>query len=82
MISISDSGIGMSPEVLEKIFDPFFSTKRTVGVGLSLALTRRIVMEHGGEIEVQSEPGRGSTFRVLLPASRPKEEPSKKRQLV
>jgi len=82
VISVSDSGVGISPEALDKVFDPFFSTKSTVGVGLSLALTRRIVVECGGEIEVQSEPGKGSTFRVFLPVSQPKEEPSKECQLV
>ena len=70
VIAINDTGKGISGDVLPKIFDPFFSTKRTVGVGLSLALTRGIVEDNGGTIEVESTPGLGATFRVFLPAGR------------
>ena len=68
-ISIADTGRGMAPEVMSGIFDPFFSTKGTVGVGLSLALTRRVVEDHGGHIEVESVPGEGTTVCVLLPTT-------------
>lgn len=68
-ISIADSGIGMSPEVRERIFDPYYSTKQE-GSGLGLAITLSIVNKHGGHIVVASEPGRGTTFTVFLPVSR------------
>ncbi|MDB4967226.1 MAG: integral rane sensor signal transduction histidine kinase [Myxococcales bacterium] len=67
---ISDTGEGITPEDLPKIFDPFFSTKEG-GTGLGLALTQQIIVEHGGKIEVSSEPGRGTTFIVSLVAAQP-----------
>jgi signal transduction histidine kinase len=67
-LKICDSGQGIAPEHLAKIFDPFFSTKEH-GTGLGLALTQQIVVEHGGTIEVQSQPGQGTTFTVRLPAA-------------
>jgi signal transduction histidine kinase len=63
---ITDTGEGIAPEHLGKVFDPFFSTKDG-GTGLGLALTHQIVTEHGGAITVESEPGRGTTFTVRLP---------------
>jgi PAS domain S-box-containing protein len=68
-VSISDSGIGISPEVLPRIFDPFYTTK-TKGHGLGLATCYSIINRHGGYIDVESKPGKGSTFHVYLPASR------------
>ena len=65
---IADTGEGIAPDHLPKIFDPFFSTKEG-GTGLGLALTQQIVVEHGGKIEVRSEPGRGTTFIVRLVAA-------------
>lgn len=61
----TDSGPGIEPHVLEQVFEPYYSTKET-GIGLGLPLTRKIIEEHGGEISVQSEPGRGTTFTVRL----------------
>ncbi len=67
-LTIADSGEGIAPEHLPKIFDPFFSTKEG-GTGLGLALTQQIIVEHGGRIDVQSQPGRGTTFTVRLVAA-------------
>jgi signal transduction histidine kinase len=66
-VSISDTGVGISEESQGKIFEPYFSTKQT-GFGLGLAVTKTIVEEHKGTIEVESEVNRGTTFKVRLPA--------------
>ncbi len=66
LVSVRDSGSGISDENLEKIFNPFF-TNKTRGTGLGLALSRKVVKEHGGDIVVQSTPGEGSTFTIRLP---------------
>ncbi len=62
-----DRGSGIAPEHMESIFNPFFTTKPS-GTGLGLAIVSRIVDEHGGRMAVESTPGEGSVFRVLLPA--------------
>jgi signal transduction histidine kinase len=68
LIEVADSGIGMTPEVLERIFDPFFTTKPSgKGVGLGLPSLKALVQSSGGRLEVRSEPGRGSRFRIFLP---------------
>jgi two-component system NtrC family sensor kinase len=69
-IRVSDTGCGIASENLQKIFDPFFSTKGPKGTGLGLAVAWGIVEKHGGRIEVESEVGKGTTFRVLLPTGR------------
>ncbi len=67
-ISVRDTGIGMTEEVRKKIFDAFFTTKEQVkGVGLGLSVCYGIVRDHGGEIVVDSQPGQGSTFSIVLP---------------
>ena len=68
VINIADDGPGIAPEDLHKIFDPFFTTKRPGGgTGLGLTISLVVVREHGGTIEVHSQPGAGATFRILLP---------------
>ena len=64
---MSDTGCGISADNLQKIFDPFFSTKGAKGTGLGLAVAWGIIEKHNGRIEVESEVGKGTTFRVLLP---------------
>jgi signal transduction histidine kinase len=67
-VSVADTGCGIEPALRERIFDAFFTTKAAgEGTGLGLDIVRKIVQKHGGTIEVESEPGRGSTFTVVLP---------------
>jgi PAS domain S-box-containing protein len=67
-ISVRDTGSGMSPEVMERIFDPYFTTKeKGVGTGLGLAVVHGIVKKYGGAIQVESKPGQGTVFHVFLP---------------
>jgi signal transduction histidine kinase len=71
VIELRDDGPGIAPEVRERVFEPFFTTKRTErGSGLGLSICRRIVAQHGGSIELDSEPGRGTLARVRLPVRR------------
>jgi signal transduction histidine kinase len=69
VVEVQDSGVGIPPERMERIFEPFYTTKaQTEGTGLGLALCRMLLSEMGGRIEVESQPARGATFRVLLAA--------------
>jgi two-component system, NtrC family, sensor histidine kinase HydH len=67
-LTIQDTGAGIPPESMGRLFEPFFTTKSD-GTGLGLPITRRIILEHGGEISVESAPVNGTTFRITLPAS-------------
>jgi len=69
VVRISDTGSGIPPENLDKIFDPFFTTKGHKGTGLGLSVSYGIIENHGGDIEVQSAPGEGTTFTITLPLS-------------
>lgn len=66
VIEVIDTGRGIAPDVQQKIFDAYYSTRKG-GTGLGLAMTRRIIEEHGGRIVVKSEPGKGSDFSLHLP---------------
>ncbi|NIM52665.1 MAG: PAS domain S-box protein [Gemmatimonadales bacterium] len=70
-IEVSDNGEGMTEEVQAKVFTPFFSTKKKAGTGMGLAVVARIVNSHGGTTTMESEPGKGATFGVLLPIKGP-----------
>ena len=65
-ITIADSGPGIAPEHLDRIFEPYFTTKEN-GTGLGLALTRRIILEHNGSIRAENSPGGGARFIIDLP---------------
>jgi signal transduction histidine kinase/ActR/RegA family two-component response regulator len=67
VISVGDTGSGMTPEVKQRLFDPFFTTKGKAGTGMGLAVSFGIIRRHDGSIEVDSEPGRGTTFKISLP---------------
>jgi signal transduction histidine kinase len=67
-VEVEDTGHGISPAHLSRIFDPFFTTKPVgKGTGLGLSVSYSIIEKHGGKIDVSSEPGKGTTFRVWLP---------------
>ncbi|MEW5804470.1 MAG: ATP-binding protein [bacterium] len=74
-VSIADNGCGIAPEHLQKIFDPFFTTKPTgEGTGLGLSICRSIIAAHKGKMGCESQAGSGSTFKILLPIERQKED--------
>ena len=71
ILSVADTGFGIEEENHGKIFLPFFTAKKTKGLGLGLPICERIIKNHGGRIEFSSVPGQGTTFRIYLPLSRP-----------
>ncbi len=73
-VEVADNGKGIAPEALPKIFDPFYTTKEVgKGTGLGLSIAYKIVSEHGGRIDVKSQPGKGTVFTVVLPIKPPAE---------
>jgi PAS domain S-box-containing protein len=76
VLSVADSGVGMAPETRARIFEPYFTTKGAQGTGLGLAMVFGIVERHGGSIDVQTTPGGGTTFAIVLPASALAAEPA------
>jgi len=71
-ITFEDSGPGLAPEELDKIFEPFYSTKQGVqGLGLGLPICQKILDRYGGRLVVESQPGQGAKVRVILPHSKP-----------
>ena len=70
VIKVVDTGVGMYPEVRSRIFDPFFTTKGKAGLGLGLAVSFGIIRRHGGNIEVESQYGSGTEFRITLPVAK------------
>ncbi len=70
VISVADTGTGMDPDVRSRVFDPFFTTKGKAGLGLGLAVGFGIIRRHEGNIEVESEPKRGTKFRIVLPSAK------------
>jgi signal transduction histidine kinase len=71
-ITVQDTGVGMTEDVTKRIFDPFFTMKLGAGTGLGLSISRNLITRSGGEILVNSEPGKGSTFELWLPVVDPK----------
>jgi signal transduction histidine kinase len=70
VIEVEDEGCGIPEEIRHRIFEPFFSFGKSEGIGLGLATTRKIIDEHGGRIEIESRPGRGTLVRLLLPLAK------------
>jgi signal transduction histidine kinase len=69
IVEVSDNGVGMSPEVRARCFEPFFTTKGEGGSGLGLPEVRSVITQHGGSVDVESHLGRGTSFRIVLPAA-------------
>jgi two-component system NtrC family sensor kinase len=79
-LKVQDDGVGIPPEIVPRMFEPFQTTKESGGVGLGLAVARQIVDRHRGQISVSSEPGRGATFIIRLPLGGPPDQPGAREQ--
>ncbi len=69
LAEVADNGPGIAPEIRDRLFQPFVSAGKRNGLGLGLALTRQTVLDHGGEMWVESEPGKGARFLLRLPGA-------------
>jgi signal transduction histidine kinase len=77
VIEVADTGVGIPPDVLPRVTDPFFTTKESGGTGLGLSISKRIVEDHGGGLAIVSRPGVGTTVRVTLPLRPPSAVPDR-----
>ncbi len=75
ILTVADTGVGMPEHVRKRIFDPFFTTKGEVGTGLGLSVSYSIIQRHGGEMRAESQPGRGTTFTIVLPVGTAEKSP-------
>jgi signal transduction histidine kinase len=73
VIEVEDRGCGIPEEIRHRVFEPFFSYGKSEGIGLGMVTAQKIVQEHGGEIEIESCPERGTLVRFLLPVDGPRE---------
>ena len=78
VITVTDTGRGMTADEAHRIFQPFYTANKKTGLGLGLSICERIIKNHGGRIEVQSEPGKGTTFKITLPLTASGESPSRR----
>ena len=78
-VVVEDNGIGIDSDSLKQLFNPFFSSKGSSGTGLGLAVSQKILKEHGGRIHVESRPGEGSRFTLEFPAMPAEESASAQR---
>ena len=76
ILTVADTGVGMPEHVRKRIFDPFFTTKGEVGTGLGLSVSYSIIQRHGGEMRAESQPGRGTTFTIVLPVGTAEQNPA------
>jgi signal transduction histidine kinase len=79
---VSDSGTGIPSDILPHIFEPFFTTKRGKGTGLGLSISQSYIRSHGGDIQVESTPGCGTTVRVTLPIHQPDKSPAEYQEVI
>jgi signal transduction histidine kinase len=70
-LTVKDTGRGMTADEVKKIFQPFYTANKKTGLGLGLPICERIIKNHGGRIEIESEPGKGTIFKLILPLSPP-----------
>ena len=75
VLTVADTGVGMPEHVRKRIFDPFFTTKGEVGTGLGLSVSYSIIQRHGGEMRAESQPGRGTSFTIVLPVGTAEKNP-------
>ena len=70
VFQVRDTGVGIADDLMARLFEPFVTHGKSKGTGLGLAIAKHVVQRHGGELRIQSQVGKGSTFMLVLPASR------------